>query len=614
MRLFVLNYLLFTGFLAFGQHITRIEPPNWWVGMVNPKVEILLYSKESLANATPQTNYPGVAIKDHQHLENPKYLNLVIEIGADTKPGKIPIDLILPSGQKISISFPILERRKDKSQQQGFDTRDVIYLMTPDRFSNGIPENDWSGMLEEPDRGNKIGRHGGDIRGVLRHLDYLADMGFTGIWLNPILENNMPKYSYHGYAITDFYKVDPRFGSNEDYRDLAQKADDHGLKIMADMVLNHCGLHHWWMSDLPAKDWINYHGQPYTETNHRKTIQLDPYAAQMDIDVLEKGWFVRTMPDLNLTNEVLGIYMLQNTIWWIEYTGIDGIRMDTYLYPNKHYMSKWAKAIVSEYPELTITGEVWYEQPAVLAYWQTNNENQDLYQSNLESLLDFPINHNLIKALNTEDTWGSGWLYLFETLGLDFLYPDPNNLVVFADNHDMSRIYAQLGHDIDKVKMAMAFVLTTRGIPQVYYGTEVLMDSPFDRDDGLVRSDFPGGWADDKINAFTGAGLTEEQKDMQGFIKTLLQWRKNSPVIHNGKLLHYVPEKDMYVYFRHNENKKVMIILNKNKEETALSLDRFHEILHDSQEGTDIITGEKINLQKNLIQVKTGPLILELKK
>ncbi|RMG81389.1 MAG: alpha-amlyase, partial [Bacteroidetes bacterium] len=473
---------------------------------------------------------------------------------------------------------PVWARKPGAANRQGFSNSDVLYLITPDRFANGDPDNDAvEGMLELPDRANKGGRHGGDIAGIRQHLDYIADLGFTAIWLNPVLENNMKTYSYHGYSTTDYYRVDPRFGTNEDYRQLALDARRKGIGLIMDMIVNHCGLEHWWMRDLPTSDWINQ-WPTYQETNHRKTLLQDPHASERDKKIFTDGWFVPTMPDLNQRNELLAEYLTQNSIWWVEYLGLAGIRMDTYPYPDMYYMSDWAKRLTTEYPNLNIVGEEWFEAPTITSYWQRGKINPNGYEPNLPSVMDFPLQAALTAALTNPESWKTGWITLYETLAHDFLYPDPDNLVIFPDNHDMSRIFTQLNEDFDLYKMAMACMLTMRGIPQLYYGDEILMANPESGDHGLIRSDFPGGWPGDKVNGFTGEGLTDQQKEARDFLKKLLHWRQNAPAVHAGRLVHFVPENGVYVYFRLHDAQKIMVVFNKNAAPETLDLTRFAEI------------------------------------
>ena len=397
--------------------------------------------------------------------------------------------------EKLSHRFTLLAREKGSADRQGFTNDDVMYLITPDRFANGNPHNDTiKGLKEKADRSNPEGRHGGDLQGVADHLDYIADMGFTALWLNPVQENDMARTSYHGYAVTDFYKVDPRLGSNEEFKDLSKAAKEKGIKMIMDMIMNHCGSEHWWMKDLPSTDWINYGGK-FVGTNHIHSTVQDPYASQADKKLFTEGWFVKQMPDMNQRNPLLAQYLIQNTIWWIEFAGLDGIRMDTYPYPDKDFMTHWSCSVMDEYPKFSIVGEEGSLNPAIVAYWQAGNNNRDGYTSCLGSLMDFPMQDALVKGLNgSEKEWNHGLIKMYEMLANDFIYPDPYNLVIFADNHDQSRFFTQINEDFDLFKMGIAYILTMRGIPQIFYGTEILMKNPDGKVDAVIRSDFPGGW------------------------------------------------------------------------------------------------------------------------
>lgn len=482
----------------------------------------------------------------------------------------------------------------------------------PDRFANGDPENDEpEGLLEGLNRSDPYGRHGGDIKGVVDHLDYLRDMGFTAIWLNPVLKNDQEQGSYHGYATTDYYRVDPRLGSNEDYRNLGKMASEKRIKLVMDMIFNHCGSGHWWMKDMPMQDWINLYPD-YALSNHRRTTNQDPYASESDKKLMTEGWFVPTMPDLNLDNKFLANYLIQNSIWWIEYVGLAGIRMDTYPYPDKCAMAEWNKRILEEYPDFNITGEEWTINPALVSYWQKGQSNHDGYDGYITSMMDFPLQNALFRALTEEEAWDSGLITLYEMLANDFLYPDPENLVVFPDNHDMPRFYMQLDMDAELYKMGIAYILTTRGIPQIYYGSEILMTHAEGNDHGYIRKDFPGGWTDDTINGFTGKGLTAKEKEMQYFFKRLLNWRKENTAIHTGKLTHFAPENGVYVYFRHNVEKTVMIIMNKNTNDTLLEMNRFGEIIKSKRSGVDVLSGKKFDFQSAIKLPPKAVFVLEL--
>ena len=597
--------------ISYGQ-IERVEPPFWWAGMKNTELQIMVYGK-AIGSLRPEMVYDGVEIKKTVSVENPNYLFLYLEIAPNSSPGKFIIDFKNSKGNvRESVSFELLEREDGSAERKGYDNSDVMYLITPDRFANGNLTNDSVASLSEGvDRTNKWGRHGGDIQGIINNLDYLKDLGFTAVWINPVLENNQKEQSYHGYSTTDFYKVDPRFGSNEEYRGLSKKAGEKGIKLIMDMIMNHCGSGHWWMDDLPSGDWLNSPNE-YVKTSHRRTTLRDAYSSQYDKRNFTDGWFVPTMPDLNQRNSQLAKYLIQNTIWWIEFADLSGIRMDTYPYSDKDFMTDWTCSIMQEYPYFNICGEEWSLNPAVLAYWQQGKDNPDGYTSCLPGLLDFPLQNALVKALTEEEKSDAGMINLYDMLSNDFLYVDPFKHVIFPDNHDMSRIYSQLGEDYNLYKLAMVYFTTIRGTPQFYYGTEVLMSNMGDNSHGNIRSDFPGGWQGDKINGFSGKGLTGKQLEAQTFIKKLLNWRKNSKVIHQGKLMHFVPIDGVYVYFRYDENKKVMIVLNNSKEKKGLDLKPFAEMLNGSISGLDVITGKKVFLQALLEIDSKQPMIIEL--
>jgi glycosidase len=467
------------------------------------------------------------------------------------------------------------------------------------------------GMLEGHNRKPIYGRHGGDLKGISDHVNYIRDMGFTALWPTPILENNQKRASYHGYAITDYYKVDSRFGTNEEYTALSKKLEENGIKLIMDMVFNHCGSEHWWMKDIPFPDWINNYPEVKI-TNHRRTINEDPYASEYDKSLMSEGWFVSSMPDLNQRNPFMANYLIQNSIWWIETANLSGIRMDTYPYSDKYMMADWTKRVLDEYPHFNIVGEEWSDNPAIVSYWQKGQNNRDGYKSYLPSLMDFPLQSALVKALTEPETRGTGWVKLYETLALDFLYPDPFNLVLIGDNHDMARFFMQVGKDTSLFKLGMTFLLTTRGIPQIYYGTEILMTHPKTNEHGDIRRDFPGGWEGDSTNAFTGEGLRKQQLEMQTYFKNLLNWRKENDVIHTGKLMHFAPESGVYVYFRYNESKTVMVVLNKNSNSYNLSLERFNERLSNYSGGRDVLTGKEYIFSGELSVQGQQALVLEL--
>ena len=613
MRNIVKILLIFISVNLYAQKIERIEPKNWWVGMKHSKIQLLVYG-ENIGNLQPKFQSESISLERTIKVKNPNYLFLYISINEDAKPGVVPVNFYDKNKLKITYDFQLLEREGGREEIEGFNTSDVIYLITPDRFADGNSSNNTIvGMPDIHNRDDKGARHGGDIKGMLDNLDYIVDMGFTSIWVNPVLENNMPSYSYHGYAATDFYKIDRRFGTNTEYKDFCKKASEKGVKIIMDMILNHSGSEHWFVLDPPTSDWINFQDN-FTKTSHRRNTVQDLYASEFDKKAFSDGWFVKTMPDLNQKNELMSDYLIQNTLWWIEYSGISGIRVDTYPYPDKYFMTKWTCAVMDEYPNFNIVGEEWVTNPAIVSYWQGGKTNHDGYTSCLPSLMDFPIQDAMVKGLTQEEKkYDSGLIETYKMLSMDFLYPDPNNLVIFPDNHDMDRFFTQVNEDFSLFKMGMAYISTMRGIPQIYYGTEILMEnSDAPNDHGIIRSDFPGGWKDDTTNAITGKGLSNQQIEAQKFVRNLLNWRKKSEVIHHGKLMQFTPENGVYVFFRYLKDKKVMVILNKNESETTLELSRFKEILQESISAKDIISGKAYNLDKALSLPNKSALILEI--
>jgi len=466
---------------------------------------------------------------------------------------------------------------------------------------------------KKTDRKNDYARHGGDIRGIIDHLDYIAGLGCTAIWPMPMLENDMPSSSYHGYAITDYYKVDPRYGTLEDYRELAVKTRQKGMKLIFDGVVNHCGSFNWWMNDLPFPNWVNF-ADSVQITNHRRTVNQDPYASAADRELMIKGWFVNQMPDLNQQNPFMSAYLIQNSIWWIETLGLGGIRQDTYPYSEKKFLEKWTCSIMHEYPGFSIVAEEWSTNPLIAAYWQKGKPNNSGYNGCLKSTMDFPMQSILVQALTEPESWDKGFPKLYEGLANDFVYANPKDLLVFGDNHDMDRLFTQLKNDVDLVEMALGYLLTIRGIPQLYYGTEVLFENTKKPGDhGLIRTDFPGGWKDDAVNGFTGKGLSKDQLRISSFLKKILNWRKNKTVIHEGNTMHYAPAKGVYVYFRYLKGETVMVVLNKNSTETALGTGRFNEMITGKKQALNVLTGEQFALGTAITLLPRSVLVLELK-
>ena len=585
--------------------ITRVEPENWWTGMKNTNLQIMVYGPE-ISKANLAIKYSGIKILDISKVENPNYLFVYIDIAPQTKPGMVPIVFTDGTG-KYTYNYPI-RARMDKTGARGFNASDVLYLIMPDRFANGNPDND---NLDDVrvNRQNPNSRHGGDLDGVSKHFDYLSELGITTIWFNPIQENRMPNGSYHGYSITDYYKIDPRFGTNEEFKAFTKSAHDKGLKIVMDMVLNHCGSSHWWMKDLPSKDWINNNGV-YMQTNHATVSVMDIHAAPSERNTFLNGWFVRSMPDLNQRNPHLAVYLIQNTIWWIEYARIDGIRQDTYSYLDFDFLARWNRAIYEEYPDFNVVGETWYNKSTSSAWWQENS-CLDSKNSYLKTPMDFSLTFITQSAFDSKTD--NGYLAnIFEDIAQDFIYPDPYNILIFLDNHDMTRFNRKDETDLKRFKQGLAFLLTTRGIPQIFYGTEILMSGLKEEGDGNLRKDFPGGWPDDKTDMFSNSGRTEMQNGAWGYLQKLLQWRKTSSAVTEGKMIHYAPRGGIYVYARMKDDHTVLVILNSSLKEQNVRTDRFSDVIGSYTTGTDVITSNKYNLTESFSIPAKGEYILEL--
>jgi len=578
--------------------IDHVEPMNWWVGMRHPDVQVMVHG-EKIAELAPAVAYPGVRIAKVERTDNPNYLFVSLAIGPDAKPGTVELQFRRGRDVVVRHRYPLEARRPHSAERSSFGAGDAVYLIVPDRFANGSTANDQAGMLQGADRNDPRQRHGGDLAGMQAHLDYVKDLGFTMIWPTPLLENNQPDASYHGYALTDYYKIDPRFGTNEDYRNYVRAANARGLGVIQDVVLNHIGGQHWWMKDLPATDWVN-HGTQYVQTNHQHTVAQDIHVAREDKARFFDGWFDSTMPDLNQRNPLLARYLTQNTIWWIEYANLSGIREDTYSYADPDFLNAWNRAIAKEYPHMNIVGEEMDRRPDMVAYWQKGAVNGSGYRSQLPTLMDFPLTDTAPEALTAPESSGNGLIKIYEILAADYLYADPMKLLVFPDNHDRSRILAQVDNNIDLAKTDVILMATTRGIPQVFYGTEVLIGSPKIRDDGRLRADMPGGWAGDRVDAFGGAGLSDAQRGMQQFVRTLFNWRKTSSAVREGKLTHYLPRDGTYVYFRHDGKQTVMVVLNKNGADTRLDLGRFAESIKGAHAAKNVLTGAAVNLDEPL--------------
>jgi neopullulanase len=608
----------FIGLSAFSQ-VERIEPPYWWSDMKNTQLELLMYGKNIGTYDVSISN--NVTIEKVTKPENTNYQFITIDT-KNLQPQTLTLTFSNKEKTVQTLQYEIKKRVASADTYKGFDSSDVIFLVTPDRFANGDTSNDIVSTMNEKtiNRENDYARHGGDIRGMINHLDYIENLGFTAIWPMPLLTNNMYQASYHGYAMTDFYQVDPRYGTLDEYIELSQKTKQKGIKLIMDQVANHCGLEHWWMKDLPFDDWVNYQEDfenkaPLKTSNHRRTTNQDSYGSAYDRDLMNQGWFVSAMPDLNQRNPFLATYLIQNSIWWIETLQLGGIRQDTYPYPDKAFMSKWAGAIMNEYPNFSIVGEEWSLNPLLVAYWQQGQKNKDGYESNLTSSMDFPMQHLLVQALTEPESWDKGLVKIYEGLANDFAYANPSKIMIFPDNHDMDRIFTQLKEDVTDNKTALSYMLLLPRIPQLYYGTEILMQNTAKPGDhGLIRTDFPGGWQGDKVNAFTGEGLTVQQKDMQQFTSKLLNYRKQSKAIHQGKTVHFAPESGVYTLFRILEDEVVMLLINKNDQPTTIDLKKYSELNLNGKSFKNIITDESFIWNDSITIPVKGATLLTTKQ
>lgn len=597
--------LLFPGFLS-AKGITA-EPAFWWSGMKNPELQLMVYG-ENIASFRPSVSYPGVKLKSSVALESPNYLLVYLDV-ENAQPGTFDITFTKDKKQ-IKMPYELKARKKDACKIKGFDSSDVLYLIMPDRFANGDPSNDNLVMKTayKTDRNDPSARHGGDLAGIEKHLDYIEDLGVTAIWLNPVLENDMQGGSYHGYATTNYYRVDPRFGTNEDYVRLIDKTHAKGMRVVMDMIFNHCGSDHIWMKDVPSKDWFN-NLDKYVETSHVKEVYFDPYASEYDTKRMVDGWFVPSMPDLNQRNPHVATYLIQNSIWWIEYSGVDGIRQDTYPYADYKMMVDWCNAIYREYPDYNIVGEAWMNQTMGTAFWQKDSKLNERGNTMLKSVMDFRL-----MGLSHSAFFGDagGMQALYEHLAYDYAYADIYNVLRFLDNHDTDRFLPAMPEKLDAFKQGIAFMLTIPGIPQFYYGTELLMNGTKQKGDGYIRLDVPGGWPGDAVNQFESSGRTDIQNEAWNYMQKLLKWRKGNEVIAKGKMKHFVPQNGVYVYARNLNGKQVVVIMNGNAKESVLPLDRYDEILKGYASGKDVITGKVVNLQKELTLGAKDVLVLEL--
>lgn len=594
--------------------IDRVEPPFWYAGMHNSELQIMFYGKNIAQNEVTVSN--AIVIKEVQKTENPNYIFVTI----DTK-NTIAQDFIFSFSKNKKVVFTkkysLKQRRENSASRKGYDASDLIYLVMSDRFANGNPKNDSDkSLFEKENRSLPGGRHGGDIAGMIQHLDYIKELGATALWPTPLCEDNDKTYSYHTYGQSDVYKIDPRFGMNDEYVQLSAELHKRDMKLIMDYVTNHWGAEHWMMKDLPTYEWL--HQFPgYAQTNYRMTTQFDTNASQIDAKMCMDGWFVKSMPDLNQSNPLVNTYLKQNAIWWIEYANLDGFRVDTYSYCDKKGIAEWTKAITDEYPNFNIVGEVWMHDQAQMAYWQKDSKIAAIqdYNSYLPSVMDFTLMETLAKVFNEDtNTWNTGMVNVYENFTNDFLYPNINSIMTFVENHDTNRFNEIYKNDFSKYKMAMTLLATVRGIPQIYYGSEIGMAGNKDKDgDAAIRQDFPGGWIGDKNNAFTKTERTLEQQQFFDYSSKLFNWRKSNDVVHFGKMKHYIPENNVYVYFRYTDSKSVMVVINNNKETQTFPTSRFQESILNYKTGNEVLSGKSIDLKNDITIEGKSVLILELK-
>lgn len=596
--LFVQTSLLFAQLPA----IERVEPGNWWVGFKNPALQLLIRGEQIAKKTVSVSSYPGVKLISVQKVDNPNYLFINLSIAPNTKPGMFKLLFNEKGTATISHAYELYART---NHTEGVSNKDFIYLIMPDRFANGDPSNDQiRGMKDMSfNRDSMYYRHGGDLQGIINHLPYLQELGVTALWLNPVLENNEYKTSYHGYANTENYKIDRRFGNNQLYKKLVEESHKRGMKMIKDLVHNHIGDQHFLFLDPPAKNW--FHQWPkYTGTTYKDQTLFDPHASKADRKLMTDGWFDKHMPDVDQQNPLVKNYITQSHIWWIEYAGLDGFRLDTYAYNDKVFMAEWAKAITTEFPKFTFFGETWVNGIPNQVFFTDGNTVNQHFDTGLQGVTDFQTYFAINEALNGKFGWTDGVNRLYTTLASDYQYKDPTRNVLFLDNHDISRFYSVVGEDFDKFKSGIILLLSLRGIPQMYYGTEILMKN-FSNPDGLVREDFPGGWSTDKANKFTATGRNEKENEAFNFVKKLANYRKQNTVLQTGKLMQFVPEKGIYVYFRYNKEKTVMVVMNSNEQAETVETARFAERIGTHRTLLNLITDQKNPIDKIQVPAKT---------
>ena len=607
--------------------VDRIDPTDWYVGMKDPSLQLMVYG-EGIGSADVTTDYAGVKVDSIVRLDSPNYLLVYLNLEG-AQPGEMTLQF-KNGKQTKKVKYALKAREKRGEERVGFTNADVLYMLMPDRFADGDPKNnDIKGMYPyKTDRTQPSLRHGGDLEGIRQHLDYFKDLGVTTLWFTPVLENNSPdsngNSSYHGYATTDYYRVDPRFGTNAEYRKLCDEAHANGLKVVMDMIFNHCGFEHPWLSDMPSKDWLNTPewlearkdktkpevNDKYLQTSYKLTPIVDPYASDVDMKETVEGWFVPTMPDLNQKNPHVMKYLIQNSIWWIETVGIDGIRMDTYPYADADAMAEWMKTLNEEYPNFNVVGETWVTEPPYTAAWQKDSKIAKK-NSNLKTVMDFSF-YDKINQAKREDTDGflTGMNRVYNNFVYDYLYPNPSSVMAFIENHDTDRFLGN-GKDTTALKQALAILLTVNRIPQLYYGTEVLMNGTKEKTDGYVRKDFPGGFPGDTHNAFTAEGRTKAENAMYTWLSRLLHWRQGNDVITKGKQTQFIPYNGVYVIARQHGGKSVMTVVNGTKKPAKLAVKRYAEVIGSKTTAKDVLTGKNVSLSSDVNLEPRQTLILE---
>ena len=630
---------------ATSQEVARVEPLSWWIGM-KTELQLMIQGPE-VSSYDIAVSGKGLSVKAVHKADSPNFVFVDVEVASSAKAGTYYL-IFSRDGKSFKYPYLIQDREEGSANRESYTSADMIYLIMPDRFASATPANDkgWPGgqyvdgslvpwyVPKTPDmvdRKDPVARHGGDIQGMIDHLDYIADLGATAIWCTPLLLDNQPSESYHGYACADYYHIDPRFGDNALYKEFVNQAHKRGIKVIMDIVTNHCGTSHWWMKEAPFKDW--YHvNDPYMQMNALFSVYMDPHASKADRDRQESGWFVPSMPDMNLDNPFVLKYFQQWAVWWTEYAGLDGLRVDTYPYNEPEPMSKWCKAVTDEYPNLNIVGECWdYNIPQV-AYWQKDNPNKNGFNSNLPCVMDFPLEHAIHQALNEEQVfWDEGLTRVYTVLAQDFVYQDLNNLMIFFANHDHARSGDTWGADPAKMKLALTLLATVRGIPQLYYGDEMMFlerkDCP--SHDGAKRIDFPGGWVGDGCNLFTAIGRASAPEmystaaELHDYTRTLFQWRKSCKAVQEGKTLHFLSRLNVgarnitdnsYSFFRYTDTDAVFVYLNNNSEPRTLDWDHYREFVEGPVTGTEILSGETVTLKNGFSVAPKSAIVVEFKR